>query len=295
MTLLLCGAAPATAQSPGGVVLVDPLEGQLEDDLPPPAEELAPPVELTPAEPPEPPALELRGPQVQETEPGSRWSVSVSVSPGATLRAEGLPAGATLVLGEDGQAVLWWWPGDRDLGDHAIRLVAERDGAVAEQTVRLSVREEWESFLVPGLGYVFFAPQARWLGRFHGLVVELTLFEWLYRNDRRGPSHGRVTAKAALGFADRRPSPELGSLTVGFDLSFERDPGRRFLVPYYGLDLGALQVGDTVFHVYPYVGVRLWASRALWLQLQGGYVLPGARLDELRGWQAGASASVSFW
>jgi hypothetical protein len=281
--------------------LVDPLEGQLDGDASAEPEPLGDAATEPAAIPP--PELLVASTRRRQLEPGDSMSFAVRARPqpgtAVSVTARSLPAGASFVPAASiDEYTFTWSTGDADLGAHVVTFVATDGRSAVSESVELVVREEWEAFLVPGAHYLYYRPagHAR-LGAFHGVSLELALVTWVYRNERHGPSHGRINARMELAFSDRDRVHELSSYALGFELSFERDPGRRFLVPFFGVDLGGLyqqRVGH-VLVTEPRLGVLLWSSRRLQASVSGAYVLPGSHLASLRGYRLLAGALVNLW
>jgi hypothetical protein len=77
----------------------------------------------------------------------------------------------------------------------------------------------------------------------------------------------------------------LFAYALGFTRSFEFNPARRFLVPHYGIEGGALtsQSLPHFFQTLPYLGLHLYAQRPVWLNLTAGMRVVPARIEEFFG------------
>lgn len=230
------------------------------------------------------------------------------------VTAEGLPAGATLRVRdprpyreEPGteetrarvrEVVLAWTPTRAQRGDHEIALVAS-DGKASERIrITLKVEEEWESWFLPGLQYVGYFPAARdRFGSFHGAAFELVIGSWVHQTDARGPSHGRVYLDLALLDPDRAGAERAFGYALGLDLSVERNPRRRWLIPIFGLEVGGFHQAQTgsFFTATPLLGAHLFASRNLFVTATGGYVFSGRDVDELGGFRVRVGANAVLW
>ena len=109
-------------------------------------------------------------------------------------------------------------------------------------------------------------------------------------------AEGNVFVQASLL---RSPSSEnvLGVYEGGVTLSFEKNPKRRYLIPYFGFTTGgvvASDVPDTGF-IQPVAGVHLFSHPNVQADLQGGYVFPFADVDRLHGFRAQASIRFHMW
>src|SRR3954471_6013215 len=149
-------------------------------------------------------------------------------------RAEGLPPGATFDA-ED--ARLRWRPGEDQAGRYAIRVFASDGQKEVSHPFTLEIHEEWTSYMLPGARYGVFLPVAMGeVGVLHGVSLDLAVVGWIHRNENRGPSHGRVYLRMDL-LSSTAPGVPLGLIYAGgFDLSFERNPQRHWLIPFYAVE-----------------------------------------------------------
>jgi len=233
-----------------------------------------------------------------------------------TVSDEGLPAGAKLRIRdarpwseEDGpsvkpptarwrEVVLTWTPTLADRGHHPMALVVS-DGKATERIERnLVVEEEWESFFLPGMQYVAYFPAARArFGSFSGAAFELVVGSWVHGTDARGPSHGRVYVDLALLDPDRAGAERAFAYTLGLDLSIERNPLRRWLIPIFGVEAGGFHQRETgtFFTTTPFAGAHLYSTRNVFVTVTGGYVYSGRNVDELGGWRVRAGVNAVLW
>lgn len=224
----------------------------------------------------------------------------------------GLPEGATF---DDATRTFRWTP--RVVGESIVRFVVSDGGRETSHSVYLHAiqpapptlapkpdsvpplvvaREEWESFLLPGVGYSGYFPRGNGLDAFHGVAIELVVVSWIHRNDNRGPSHGRVYASSEL-LRDPGGGPLLFAYGFGTSLSFERNPTRSWLIPYYGIEFGGLvskPLGGH-FQTTPHLGLHAYASPNLFVNLRVGYRLVPGEMDRLGGLQLGGTVNFSVW
>lgn len=190
-----------------------------------------------------------------------------------------------------------WEPGDGDAGVHEVRVTASDGTTTIEKVVYVTVAEEWETFLMPGLAYSAYQPADATLGTLHGPSAELLIAGWIHRNENRGPSHVRIYANIGLLTSTESDVEKAVQGALGFDLSIERNPRRSFLIPYFGLEGGILSQ-DSVGapgYVYPFLGAHLWSSRNLFVNASGGYVFPMRHVEQARGYAGRLSVSFSLW
>ena len=197
---------------------------------------------------------------------------------------------------------LRWSPKSSDAGRHEISLTASDGQATITKTITVTVIEEWQSFLLPGLQYVVYDPAARaTYGTFQGASAEILIASWIHRNENRGPSHGRVYVDMDVLKSSHEGMGAAFDLSLGFDLSIERNPSRRFLLPYFGLKFGGLLQkelpNEGFLYVTPQLGLYLYADRNFFVNGSLGYVLPmrADSFDALRGVRGTVGLNFSLW
>jgi hypothetical protein len=226
-----------------------------------------------------------------------------------TYSLSGLPVGAKAEASE-GAVVVKWKPTSDDLGVYKVVATVSDGKTKVDREIRVVVEEEHESFFMPGVGYSFWMPgNMNRLGLFNGFAIEFLGVRFVHDNEKHGPSHGSVYLAFDVLFSTgaKTPDPITGSLTVdpafmpvlGFDLSIERNPARRFLIPYFGLEGGAMfqQQTGTLGLILPFAGLHFFTNRNVEVGLRAGYLLPftSEQFGDVAGLRARLSADVSFW
>ncbi len=223
-----------------------------------------------------------------------------------TFDASGLPEGMKLTLSDNSPstptAVLRWTPKNDDVGPHEITVTASDGKATISKTFKVTVEDNWQSYLMPGLQYSLYVPaaQSQW-GVFQGASAEILFASWIHRNENRGPSHGRVYLDMDVMKSNKSELGAAFDLSFGFDLSIERNPVRHFLLPYFGLKVGAFIQRDApkngFAQITPLLGLYLYANKNLFVNATAGYLLPinGDNFDSLRGLRGTVGANFSLW
>jgi hypothetical protein len=206
-----------------------------------------------------------------------------------------------------------WQPGDGDVGEHEL-VVTVSDGEL-ETTVarRLVVMPSWVSddyhgyLLLGGGPSGFVAHDDGEL--FLGGAVDVTFVAltergtdgYLCREGKRRDechaSHHRFYAAFEVLDSMKNGAPSLFSYAAGYSAGFEYYPGRRFLVPHYGIELGGL-LRDGLGHrvqTTPYLGLHLYADRHIWLNATLGYRVVPTELYDLSGPAFSLRAVVNPW
>ncbi len=232
------------------------------------------------------------------------------------VTAEGLPPGAKLRVrdprplseSDEGpvretkavsrEVILTWTPTRAQRGKHLVALVAS-DGKASERIeIDLRVQEEWESWFLPGVQYVgYFPAGSDRIGNFNGAAFELVVGSWVHHTEARGPSHGRVYLDLAVLEPDRAGAERAFAYAIGLDLSIERNPWRRWLIPIFGIEVGGFHQRELgrFFTTTPFAGAHLFSSRNVFVTVTGGYVFPGRDIEDLGGWRVRAGVNAVLW
>ncbi|MGM0598157.1 MAG: Ig domain-containing protein [Myxococcota bacterium] len=224
----------------------------------------------------------------------------------------GLPRGA--VFNETTRQLVWS-PTSYQVGKHILTFTVSDGEKTASKNIELIVQEKWEAYFLPGLSYTGYIPaNSEELGIYNGISINYVFISWTHRNNKRGPSHGRVYFKLDIMQSTETEVADLIYWAGGVDLSFERFPKRNFLIPFFGLELGGSysnrkiagncspdsidnctkEIGG-VFHITPTFGIHLWVDRNFFVTLSGGYSFPVEDYDNLKGWRVNLGANFTMW
>ncbi len=204
---------------------------------------------------------------------------------GATYHLEGLPESA-VARAEPDNIVVAWEPRDPDVGTHRVSVEVQDGEEDHRRTISLVVNERGHQIFVPGvIGSAFVPNNLQDLGVFAGGGIEIVLFSYAEQGSVWVPSHGRFYLDAMALPSTHANIDPLFSVNLGFDLTLERSPGRRYLLPYVGIQMGIAyqQQSGSFGWAMPLVGIYPWASHAVRVSLQGGYLLPTTASQDLRG------------
>ncbi|MFO0588232.1 MAG: hypothetical protein U0441_11860 [Polyangiaceae bacterium] len=172
----------------------------------------------------------------------------------------------------------------------ALADTCERDEEHPDSECR-----EYETFFMPGGQAMMYKPQGVAMpyvgGGFHIDVVR-----WSHHNNDFGPGEGAVYMQGSLL---KSPSSEhtLGIYEGGFNLSFEKNPKRRYLIPYFGMTAGGMFADDLPHSgfVQPLAGLHVYSAPSVIIEVQGGYMFPTDAVDQLNGFRAQASLRFHLW
>lgn len=154
---------------------------------------------------------------------------------------------------------------------------------------------EYETFAMPG-GQATLFKAAGVAQPYVGGGFRVDAVRWSHHNNDFGPAEGSVFFQASLL---QSPSSDhtLGIYEGGMTLSFERNPRRRFLIPYFGFTTGGMFADDLPQSgfVQPLAGIHLYTHPNVVADVQGGYVFPTDDIDRLQGVRAQVSLRFHAW
>ena len=213
----------------------------------------------------------------------------------AVYSLQDLPIDAVATPEPDG-ILVHWEPVDADVGTHRVRVEVRQGDEGYVKTVRFVVAEHGHQLFVPGAVTQLFVPNdLANLGAFSGGGLELVFFFYADQGNVWVPSHGRFYLNALVLGSTRAGMDPMFSGALGFDLSLERSPGRRYMLPYVGIQTGMAyqqQLGGFGWAM-PLAGFYPWASRKLRVSIEGGYLLPTTAAQNNRGVVVTASIDVA--
>jgi len=166
-----------------------------------------------------------------------------------------------------------------------------------KNTYSYDERYEWERYLVLGAGYTFYYPKAvDSIGMFHGLSTEIVFYEQAVLASG-GPGRFKLYGRFNWYHSSKKEMGNMFNYAFGANFSFEKAPKRKFLIPFFGVEIGGIhhREGGDAFQIKPYLGVRLFDSKNFSLTIDGGYSYAVPHFDVLAGIQANIGISVFFW
>jgi hypothetical protein len=153
----------------------------------------------------------------------------------------------------------------------------------------------WAALLMPSAFGMVYAPNDA-AGPWYGGGLEAATV-WSDNSQEFGPSHGKL--RFDLG-ALRSTTSGAGTMVMyrgGAQVSFERNPSRQWLIPYFDFDVGGLWTKASGSHLFGDggVGVYLAHRRTLVVDVELDGLLPFSGVDQLGGVRAQLSASFALW
>lgn len=130
--------------------------------------------------------------------------------------------------------------------------------------------------LRPGAIGVVYVPRSAEIGRFVGGGASVAFVDWSIPRDTPGPGVGKIAADFALLVGSEPSASSAIAWRVGPALSFERNPERAFLIPFWAARFGGLAIRDRGHRlvVDGALGLILVRTGAFAIDLGGGWALP---------------------
>jgi hypothetical protein len=169
--------------------------------------------------------------------------------------------------------------------------------AAAAESRAPALNEPFGTSFVPSAQGLAYFPLGEGVGPWYGGGVEAVLFTWSNNADTFGPSQGKVRLDVG-GLAPARDDQHAMVLyRGGAAVSFERNAGRPWLIPYFAADAGGMHargVGGRVF-ADASLGLYLLYTRNVMIDAEGSFVFPLSAFDRFAGPKATLTASFSLW
>lgn len=152
------------------------------------------------------------------------------------------------------------------------------------------------SFVPSAQGLAYF-PLGKGVGPWYGGGVEVVLFTWSNNADTFGPSQGKIRLDVG-GLAPARDEQRAMVLyRGGAAVSFERNAGRSWLIPYFAADAGGLHARGAGGRAFADASLGLYVlyTRNVMVDAEGSFVFPLGAFDRFAGPKATLTASFSLW
>ncbi len=205
-----------------------------------------------------------------------------------------LPQNATF---DSDKLIFYWTPSKEDVGKHRFKIVGKYKDNIDTLETTFDITNEWNSTLIPGLSYTIYFPTDKNLGAFKGVAINYLLSSWIAVNEYPGPSHGNVYTKFAILFSDKENIKELFLYGIGFNVSFEKNAQRNFLIPYFGFEISGIS-HNTMSHVAtfsPDVGLWFYYTENINIGGNFSYLFPIKYFETIRGYQTNITVTFSLW
>lgn len=163
-----------------------------------------------------------------------------------------------------------------------------------------SENEEWDDYFMPGAGYKMYVPKDRSnLGTYHGFTTEFVIYARAKSKDSKywsGPGRIKTYGNLSIMGSDNSEARDIFFVNTGLNLSFESKMKRKFMIPYFGIELGGLFQRDfSSMHFTPTAGIQLLSTKRVIWSVQGGYLYTTKQFDEYSGYSYSSTLNILLW
>lgn len=158
---------------------------------------------------------------------------------------------------------------------------------------------EWDDYFMPGVGYKLYVPiNSDSLGTYHGIMTEFVIYASAKgkKSKSSGPARVKTYGNLSIMSSDQEGIKDIFFANLGLNLSFEGRTNRKYLLPYFGLEIGGLFQRDfSTFHFSPVAGLQLASTKKILWNLQGGYQYTTRLFDEYSGYTISSTLNILLW
>jgi hypothetical protein len=159
-----------------------------------------------------------------------------------------------------------------------------------------SVCRPWTAVFLPTAIGVTYAPNDA-QGPWYGGGVEATFLAWSDNTPAFGPSQGRLRFDIAALRSTEMDAGTMAMYRGGAQVSIERNASRKWLIPYFSADFGALWTKATSSRLFVDggLGVYVLYARAAIVSIEVDGVLPFSNPSRLGGARGELALSFALW
>jgi hypothetical protein len=158
---------------------------------------------------------------------------------------------------------------------------------------------EWDDYFMPGIGYKVYIPKNHAdLGTYHGIMTEFVIYARAKGTNSMssGPARIKTYGNLSIMASDNSSAKDIFYANLGLNLSFEGKTERKYVIPFFGLEMGGLFQRDfSTFQFSPVAGVQLVSTKTLLWNIQGGYQYTTKKFDEYSGYTLSTTLNVLLW
>ncbi len=161
--------------------------------------------------------------------------------------------------------------------------------------------EEWDDYFMPGIGYKVYTPKnSSKLGVYHGIVTEFVIYATAKNKQSSQSGPARVKTYANLSILKSTQSSDsarnIFNVNFGLNLSFEGKCNRKYLIPYFGLEVGGLfQRNFASMQFTPVAGIQIFSNKRLIWSVQAGYNYTVKDFENYSGMQYSSTFNLLLW
>lgn len=159
--------------------------------------------------------------------------------------------------------------------------------------------DEWDDYFMPGIGYKVYTPKnVSKLGVYQGIAPEFVIYARAKSkgSSYSGPARVKTYGNLCIMKSDNDTARDIFSTSLGLNLSFEGGINRKYMIPYFGLELGGLFQRDfSSMQFTPVAGIQLVSTKHVIWNAQAGYNYTVRNFDEYSGMQYSSTVNILLW
>ena len=159
--------------------------------------------------------------------------------------------------------------------------------------------EEWDDYFMPGIGYKVYTPKnSAKLGVYQGIVTEFVIYAKAKNklSSQSGPARVKTYANLSILKSNQDSARNIFNVNFGLNLSFEGKCNRKYLIPYFGLEVGGLfQRNYSSMQFTPVAGIQLFSNKRMIWTLQAGYNYTVKYFEDYSGMQYSSTFNLLLW
>lgn len=156
----------------------------------------------------------------------------------------------------------------------------------------------WDDWFMPGAGFKSYIPKNSDFGVYSGFTTEFVIYARAKNvcSKYSGPARTKFYSSLSIMTSSNSESKDIFFSNVGVNLSFEGNLDRKFLIPYFGMEIGGLYQRDfNSFHFTPLTGIQLISTKRVIWSTQVGYQYTTKLFDEYSGFTMGSTLNLLLW
>ncbi len=155
-----------------------------------------------------------------------------------------------------------------------------------------------DAFFMPGLIALSYFPTKSGIGNeWFGAGVQIVPFLWSHNTEKFGPGQGKLIFDIGMLGGEQDGVGRMLLYRFGGQLSFERNASRQFAIPFFGIMMGGIQqeLIQHVGFVETTLGIHAVFMKNVTVTLEGGYLFPFQRVDQLAGYRGTFAVNFTMW
>lgn len=166
------------------------------------------------------------------------------------------------------------------------------------QTDNSKKSESWDSWFMPGGGYrTYFQKGQNPSQPYHGYMVDFVIYaDGNVATYMKTPARMKFYSNLSILSSSRAEASDIFMLGVGANCAFEANISRKFLIPYFGAEVGGIfEKNFSSMQITPVAGVQIYSNQKIIWSLQGGYLYSLKQFNDYSGYNISSSVNFLLW